>query len=227
MIAPFQDDPDLYPRPGDEVLPWWAKVLRWAKSLPVIFGPGVVGDWTTMGCEVTVRDPGVVRTPFRVRLQSGNQAARVTPGFVDDRVPFVIAGRGENRQVVRLDGTMADGLLEDPRGRPVIDLRQAEPGGDGRSAIVVVKRLGEQGQPIDDEEEPEALRVEHRSEFGPAEHARASREDGEGFQVLAVIYWRNEKIERVAQVTRHHLVHSWQPPDGTEGSVGRHFFSAV
>lgn len=209
----------LYPRAGDDVLDWWEKVVAWARTLEVDLGPEAFATQGPNGLQITVRDSAPVRTPFRVGLTG--RRVTVSPGFVDGRVPWIAAGS----IAVRLDGTGPDGITPVSNGlTPGLDLRDAAPGEDGRSVIVVRRLVTERGVPIDDRETPEALQVLHVSEFSGAEKRRLAAA-GVALQELAILYWRDGQPVRVAQVVRHNLQHSYAA--GSEEDPPRHFFAAV
>jgi hypothetical protein len=207
----------LYPKPGEYVDEWWSRVIEWAKTLTVELGPGMRSSQGLNGLRVMVSDSSPVRTPFRVGLTG--RRARISTGYLDASVPYILSGDGET--AVRLDGTGADGLTPDPLGLPVLDLSDAEPGPDGRSAIVLRLTLDERGIPLDDEETPEALQILHLSDFSPAAKRALLTDENQAIQELAILYWSNNEPTRVGQVVRHNLVASY----ATETQTA--FFSAV
>lgn len=211
----------LYPKPGDDVLEWWAQVIAWAKTLTVELGPGMRASQGLHGLRILVDDSEPVRTPFRVGLTG--RRARISAGYLDGRVPYVLTGVGP----VRLDGTGEDGITPNPWGVvPELDLKDAKPGEDGRSAIALLVRLDARGIPLDDQATPRARHVGHVADFSG--RAKRERLDAEGIaiQELAVLYWRGGEPERVGQVVRHNLVMSYAPGN-RDGERGRAFFSAV
>ncbi|MEO0415602.1 MAG: hypothetical protein AAF226_11685, partial [Verrucomicrobiota bacterium] len=176
-------------RRGDEVFPWWQAVLRWLESsLPIILGPNVVATQTPLGTKVTVKTDNPVTVPFEVSVSE--TTASVLLGMLDSKVPFI---RQRERQPEWLS---LDGLVPGQQGdlplesRPQIDLRDAEPGADYRSAICLVVKVDDNGRPLDPADNPENLRIEHRSDFSGSAKRKAG-EAGEPFQELAILYWRN------------------------------------
>lgn len=211
----------LKPKPGDDVEAWWSGVVEWAKTLAVEIGPGMrVSQMAGGGLRILMSDDTTVRTPFRVGL-SGRRVT-VSTGFLGTQVPYLISGD----LMVRLDATGPDGVTPDPGGRPSLDLSDAVPGDDERSAIVVRVRLDANGVPIDDIETPEALQVVHLPKFDPAEKRRLMREESVAIQELAILYWTGDEPQRAGQVVRHNLKFSFAPSSQDDG-VGRPFFSAV
>lgn len=212
----------LYPKKGDDVLDWWAKVIAWAKTLEVEIGPGMRATQGLNGLKLLVTDQSPVRTPFRVGV-TGTQAT-VSTGFLDDRVPWILDRGGDTG--ARLDGTGADGITPARGGRRKLDLAGAEPGNDGRSAIVLQVRLDGRGVPLDDAEVPAALQIVHVADFSPRKKTEQLDAEGIAQQELAILYWRSGAIDRVAQVVRHNLIGSYASPAAGDG-LGRVFFSAV
>lgn len=207
-------------REGDLALTWWQEVWRWANSLPVILGPGMTMNQVPgMGTEIKVRTASPVRIFFEVAL--AGRRASVRTGMLEGEVPWMKHRGGD---YLRLDGRREDGTLSPLR--PELDLSEAEPGEDGRSCIAIVAQVDvATNQLIDPSEEPRALRIEHRSEFG-ASAKRNAWTYGEPFHELAICYWREGRIERVEQVVQHNLGFAFTPGDD-EGKGLRFFFFAA
>jgi hypothetical protein len=213
----------LYPKRGDDVLEWWEKVIAWAKSLTVEIGPGMMASQGLNGLQILVQADEPLRTPFRVGL--GGSRVTVSAGFVGERVPHVLVGD----VAVRLDGTGPDGITPVASGNlPQLDLYRinAKPGPDGRGAVAIRMQVDERGIPLDDRKTPEALQVVYVAEFDAAARREMARE-GIAIEPLAIVYWTQgakPAPDRIGQIVRHNLVHSYAP--GGEGEPGRHFFSA-
>lgn len=206
-------------RRGDDVLTWWQAVLSWARSLPVVLGPNMRMTQTPLGMRVRVITAEPVRVPFQVGIT--DRRARIRDGYVEGEVPYVLV---EDDQYIRLDGILPDGS-EAPSGRPTLDLTGAEPGEDGRSALVVAVEMDDLGVFPDLTDAPERLVIEHRSGFGPVEKRAASRE-GRPFQEIAVLYWSGETIVRVGQVVTMNQV-VLRAADDSDEEGRRYFFTAA
>lgn len=206
-------------REGDLVLPWWQEVWKWASSLPVIVGPGMsVTQVPGMGTEIKVRTGAPVRIFFEVSVTS--LRATVRPGLLDGEVPYIETAAGVH---VDLYGRQH---LGEQVGAPTLDLREAQPGPDGRSCIALVARVDEGNRLLDPRIDPAALRIEHRSEFGRRQKREAD-EARRPFHELAILYWRNGLVERVGQVVQHNLGLAYGPK-GDEADDGvRYFFYAA
>lgn len=189
-------------RRGDDVLTWWRAVLTWLQSLPVVIGPNVVATQTPMGLKAIVRTENPVNVFFEVGVSEGK--ATILPGQLDGYVPYIEQRDGKEKWV-RLDGILPDQTGNVPLDtRPVLDLSEAKPGDDGRSAICLVVKVDEFGRPLDPKEAPENLRVEHRSDFS-GNAKRAAGEKLEPFIELAIVYWRDARAIRSGQNVTHNL----------------------
>ncbi len=206
-------------REGDLVLPWWREVWRWANSLPVILAPGMTMTQVPgMGTEIKVRTSNPVRIFFEV-AKTGSRVS-VRTGMLEGEVPWI---KHRGAEYLRLDGRRLDGTTGT---RPELDLTDAEPGPNGRSCIAIVAQLDPAtNQLLDPAEDPRALRVEHRSEFGTAAKRKAWT-NAEPFHELAICYWREGQIERVEQVVQHNLGLAYVPGDD-DGKGLRFFFFAA
>jgi hypothetical protein len=211
-------------RVGDPVLPWWKEVYKWARSLPVVLGPNMRATYGPLGMKIRIATARPVRISWRAGL-SGRQV-RVGTGFVENEVPTIEVSSG---RYVRLDGKTAEGD-DDPAGRPKLNLDDAEPGPDDRSAVVVAVQLGDGGEfPTAEElaESPDRLQVEHRSDFS-ANARRLAGQEGRPFHVLAIVYWRNDAPVRIGQVAMHDYVLLESETETADGETEkRYFFSAA
>jgi len=204
-------------REGDPALSWWREVWRWASSLPVVLGPGMTMTQVPgIFPEIRVRTAVPARVFFEVAL-SGSRAS-VRPGLLEGEVPSIEVRSGA---YVNLYGIAH---LGGEVGAPSIDLSDAKPGPDGRSCIALVARVDEQSQLLDPKVDPAALRIEHRSEFGRKQKREAERER-RPFHELAILYWREGRPERVAQVVQHNLGLAVGP--ASEEDAPRFFFYAA
>lgn len=202
-------------REGDPALPWWREVWRWASSLPVVLGPGVTMTQVPgMGTEIKVRTAAAARIFFECSL-SGTEVT-VRPGMLAGQVPVILDRRF---QPVPITGDAAGQV-------PTIDLSLSEPGPDGRSAIVIVARLDESGNLIDPREDPEAIEVKHVSDFGSIQK-RGAAIARRPFHELAIIYWRDGRPDRVAQIVQHNLELAAAAPQGDRPAAERYFFYAA
>ena len=211
-------------RVGDSVLRWWREVYKWARSLPVVLGPNMRATWGPLGMQIRVASGRPVRISWRAGL-SGREIT-LASGYVETEIPSIEVEGGD---FVRLDGRTAAGE-EAPQGRPKLSLTDAEPGEDNRSAVVVAAQLGEDGAFPDPEqlvEDPGLLVVEHRSDFS-AKARRLAAQDNRPFQVLAIIYWRDDEPSRIGQVAMHDyiLLESETATEGGE-TQKRYFYSAA
>jgi hypothetical protein len=188
--------------------------------LPVIVGPGMqMIQIPGMGTEIKVRTAAPVRIFFEVALTG--LRAQVRPGLLEGEVPYI-----ETRAGVYVDLYGRQHLADTTGQPPELDLSEAEPGPDGRSCIALVARVDESQQLVDSKIDPAALRIEHRSDFGP-KAKREAEAAGRPFHELAIVYWSNDLPARVAQVVQHNLGLAWGPK-GEEAAKGvRYFFFAA
>lgn len=206
-------------REGDDALTWWRAVWDWANSLPVITGPGVeLNQQPGYGAQIKVRTAAPVRIFFEVAL-SGLRVS-VRPGMLEGDVPYVVVGPAA---YVNLYGETPE--LRNV-GAPSIDLAGAEPGPDGRSAIVIAAKLDARGNLRDARTFPGNLVVEHRSEFGRNQKREADAA-GRPFHELAILYWQDGAPVRVGQVVQHNLALAAGPLSDDPDAGSRYFFYAA
>lgn len=206
-------------REGDPALTWWQTVWSWAGSLPVIVGPGMtVTQIPGMGTDIKVRTAAPVRIFFEVAV-SGSRA-NVRPGLLEGDDPYIEVRDGA---YVNLYGKAHQGAVV---GAPSIDLSKAEPGPDGRSAIVLATRVDPRGNLVDSRIDPSALVVEHRSEFGRKQKREADALN-RPFHELAILYWNQGLVSRVGQVVQHNLALAAGPLSDDPEAGSRYFFYAA
>lgn len=202
---------------GQPVIEWWREVFAWARSLPVVLGPNVRARQSPFGLDVTIKTDNPVSIFFEVGINGATVS--VTPGRLDGLVPYIYDGGSE---WISLDGYTPEG---DRVGRyPVIDLEDARPGENGRTAIVLAVDLGESRELPTEEElaaNPDRLVVGHRSDISLEAYIEADRV-GRPFHVLALLYWVGDRVDRVGQVAMHNKTLI----SDTDGESERYWFAA-
>jgi hypothetical protein len=203
-------------REGDPALPWWKEVWRWASSLPVVVGPGMqVTQIPGMGTQIKVKTAAPVRIFFEVVL-SGSRIS-VRPGMLEGEVPFIKTTSGDYVDL------MGRKFVGGEAGTPFLDLTDAKPGPDGRSCIALLALVDANNRLLDPLSRA-VVRIEHRSEFGRRQK-REAEIDRAPFHELAILYWRDGKPERVAQVVQHNLGLAYGPT--ADENSPRFFFYAA
>ena len=201
---------DLVAKPFDLVKAKWAMMLAFIKQRDVVIcDPAAKVSVDATGTRVAFRARGGRVTPLRVSV-SGRRVS-VLPGYVDDRMP-TIGG-------IALDGRDKEGH---PGRRPAEFLAElpedAGPGPEGRSYLCVkMAYLPEERVP--DTSEEDWLTIDHVPDLA------AARKEGAAalaYEPLAVLYWREDRIESAGQITTLNLKHIFVP-----GDPGRHFFAGV
>ena len=205
---------ELEPKSGEEVTPYWRKLLAFAKQRDVVSAGAPCRIRETVNGTMVVFEPSNYWVhPFQCTLVG--QVIRILPGYLDAEMPKI----GD----LYLDGRDEEGEMQTP---PFLELPEnAAPGDDGRSFVCLQLAWA----PVLNV--PLALEVVH---VGDLALAREEFAEAGALEPLAVLYW-DEKRERPAhlrQIVHHHLKHLHIAPSeedrgGEEEERGRHFFFAT
>jgi|GEM_PF-2649313 len=187
----------LEPKRGQKVVEWWAMVIRWAKTLPLVIGPNVMMTQTPLGVKVRIRTSNPVSTFFEVA--ASGRKARISGGTVENESPWILEG---DINPVRLN-RFRENETRASASEVYLDLKDAKPGEKNESAIVVMITLKD-NQFAPPADFPEGLQIKHLTDFGPAEKRRLA-EEGIGFQVLAKLRWSEGSVRRTTQIVTHNL----------------------
>jgi hypothetical protein len=168
---------DYEVREGEPIAPALARFARhvMAATRVTVEGPARISRSEDGGTTV-VYSPPPVSFPgsFRVRT-AGDREVTVGEGLASGLVPTIGGDR--------IDGLDDEGAPL-PEGKP--RLRCSGPGPDGRSYVVLASAA----------EETEPSRVEHLTLLPDG----LLDEMGRALRIVAVLYWREERIARVRQV---------------------------
>ncbi|HRQ89212.1 MAG TPA: hypothetical protein PLA50_10455 [Bacteroidia bacterium] len=203
---------ELEPKPGDEVMPFWRKMLAFVKQRDIVFvsPPSRVSE-TASGTAVICEPSELWGHPFQCSLWA--RKVTVQPGYVDTTMPSIDG--------VQLDGRDAQGKQVTP---PVLELEEdAAPGDDGRSFVCLQLSWA----PLLNV--PLGLTIVHAGDLAAA---RSDFEEEGALEPLAVLYWNAERTEprNLRQIVHHNLKHLYIPPpeeEGGEEETGQHFFFAT
>jgi len=205
--------PDLYAKPGQNILEKWNQLLDWQKRWTLYAGSQVKLTVTPDGTWINVVSRAAWLHPFRVSV-SADLSVRVRHGSIDGDVPRI---RMEG-EWIRIDGTDME-YRPHPDGQPVLDI-----GGDalesGRSMVAARVVVNDQGEM--DVTDPAANTVVHVPDWDSPER---TVEAGVGYQPLAVLYWQGDRVVQRYPVVHHHLIRYYRPGNGDRPEA--HFFGAV